>query len=1085
MKKTTKRIVSAILSASMLLTSVFVNPVYADTAVAESAVKAAAAETISVVMGDIEKVKADGDFVDGDVVSENISIVLKASTPFAAKSVNATFNSGAANEKTFSNENGMNALQIGNGNQKIAADDVVVGYSPADDVEKGFRITVNSAADITVYGALSTSGKPSAKFALIKDDENYQVVDVQESLRPNGEGTNYTVPTLHVEEAGDYLFFIPGKVSGLNVLEVDITPTGDAPVVDTTTTEATTVEATTEATTVETTTEATTVETTTVEATTEATTENGEPAPAPAGGDNLLDGLTADYAAGDTIVDNDNVTIKVPTSQAKGLAHKDDNPGDAVVGDKEYLSHYQTGGTNTENTSLDTTLTGTFREALEIDVKKDGTISIDAKVNDGKAAAIVKKADDGSYTSLAPTAIVNNTDAPAATFETLTADVKAGDKVFFIGKGTNVPIYSVIFAAAGGSTVIETTTEATTEAATETTTAAVEGAGEINVYIGQSSAVVADDVKDAGVTQIEVPFYLENRAEGFNNFTFFVNYNADVLEATKVTLGDTVKNDIGFDEDLFNKQISYTVKAENTDYTADQVGKTAAAVGRVKFAAFSKNEDTNYVVKDSGLLFTMTFTVKDANAGEKVTLEDGVAAKTGLGIELVQEGFRDELGSVNAPISTGVFNTVLIKVTDETTTAATTEATTEATTVETTTKSSSSDDDTTEATTAAATEATTKAATTAEATTEATTSNAATTTVKQSSSSHSGGGGGGSSHRLTTSANVEKDTEATTSSTKTSSDAPAGSFYVKGRNGADVLITPPTDRKTVDDFLDVPKSHWAYDSVMKLAELGIVNGYGDGNFGPADPCKRADFVIMINNTLGIKGSANVNFSDVAANKYYYNPVGVAYEIGIASGYGDDTFKPENYCTREEMMVLVAKTFEFLGETVTTTSQDNLTRFADYEEISWWAAPYTAYLVEEGMVSGTGANFEPKVYMNRASLAVLLAQVYDKVVAMAAERGTSVEEVVEEIVEDASLEEATAEDILAKADEVTAKRDKIVETIFSSLASDVQSNFTSRNTEYDQFLKTLSEDMSEDDIAKAQISLNEYDELFSDIIFDYE
>ena len=1082
MKKTTKRIVSAILSASMLLTSVFVNPVYAAPTVAESAVKAAAAETISVVMSDLPEVQAGTDFAKGADLTNGISVWLSSASlsPFAVKSVNASFNDGA---KTFSNEVGNNAVQIGNGNQKIAADDVVKGYIPAEDVEKGLKIELTSAADITVYGALSTSGKESAKFALI-DDATYEVVDVAETLRPNGEGTNYTVPTLSAPKAGTYYFFIPGKVSGLNVLQVDITPTGDAPVDDTTTTEATTVEDTTEATTVEATTvEATTAEATTVEATTEAateaTTESAEPAPA---GDNLLKKGAATYNVGDTVIDDANLVAKVPAVSGgdNTLVLKEDNVADVGFSDKEYDYHYQTGGKNTGKTTLDgdDTNAGTFREALAIDVKADGTITVDCKVNDGKTAALVKGDETTGFTSLganAKYAAVGSDD-----FVTLTADVKAGDQILFIGKGTNVPVYAVYFTAAGGSTVVETTTEATTEAATEATTAAVGGAGEINVYIGQSSAVVADDVKDAGVTQIEVPFYLENRAAGFNNFTFFVNYNADVLEATKVTLGETVKNDIGFDEDLFNKQISYTVKAENTDYTADQVGKTAAAVGRVKFAAFSKNEDTNYVVKDSGLLFTMTFTVKNANAGEKVTLEDGsLAAKTGLGIELVQEGFRDELGSVNAPISTGVFNTVLIKVTDETTT----EATTEATTVETTTKSSHSDDETTTA--AATTEATTTAPTTAEATTEATTSNATTTTVKQSSSTHSGGGGGGRSHKLTTSANVEKDTEATTSGTKTGSDAPAGSFYVKGKNGADVLITPPTDRKTVDDFLDVPKSHWAYDSVMKLAELGIVNGYGDGNFGPADPCKRADFVIMINNTLGIKGSANVNFSDVAANKYYYNPVGVAYEIGIASGYGDDTFKPENYCTREEMMVLVAKTFEFLGETVTTTSQDNLTRFADYDEISWWAAPYTAYLVEEGMVSGTGANFEPKVYMNRASLAVLLAQVYDKVVAMAAERGASVEEVVEEIVDDASLEEATAEDILAKADEVTAKRDKIVETIYSSLASDVQSNFTSRNTEYDQFLKTLSKDMSEDDIAKAQISLDEYDELFSDIIFDYE
>ena len=31
-------------------------------------------------------------------------------------------------------------------------------------------------------------------------------------------------------------------------------------------------------------------------------------------------------------------------------------------------------------------------------------------------------------------------------------------------------------------------------------------------------------------------------------------------------------------------------------------------------------------------------------------------------------------------------------------------------------------------------------------------------------------------------------------------------------------------------FADVPASHWAYDSLMKLASEGIVEGYGDGTF---------------------------------------------------------------------------------------------------------------------------------------------------------------------------------------------------------------------------------------------------------------
>ncbi len=32
-------------------------------------------------------------------------------------------------------------------------------------------------------------------------------------------------------------------------------------------------------------------------------------------------------------------------------------------------------------------------------------------------------------------------------------------------------------------------------------------------------------------------------------------------------------------------------------------------------------------------------------------------------------------------------------------------------------------------------------------------------------------------------------------------------------------------------FSDVPAGHWAYDAVNRLAAAGIVDGYGDGNFG--------------------------------------------------------------------------------------------------------------------------------------------------------------------------------------------------------------------------------------------------------------
>ena len=101
MKKTTKRIVSAILSASMLLTSVFVNPVYAAETSTASAVTAYAENTVSVVFADMVPGLKDmtvKNFKKGVTLVADPEITVyggKGSfSAFPAKNISATFNGG-------------------------------------------------------------------------------------------------------------------------------------------------------------------------------------------------------------------------------------------------------------------------------------------------------------------------------------------------------------------------------------------------------------------------------------------------------------------------------------------------------------------------------------------------------------------------------------------------------------------------------------------------------------------------------------------------------------------------------------------------------------------------------------------------------------------------------------------------------------------------------------------------------------------------------------------------------------------------------------------------------------------------------
>ncbi len=52
------------------------------------------------------------------------------------------------------------------------------------------------------------------------------------------------------------------------------------------------------------------------------------------------------------------------------------------------------------------------------------------------------------------------------------------------------------------------------------------------------------------------------------------------------------------------------------------------------------------------------------------------------------------------------------------------------------------------------------------------------------------------------------------------------------------------------DFVDVPSTHWASGYVAQAAGQGIVNGYGDGNFGPEDNVLYEQAVKMLMETLG-------------------------------------------------------------------------------------------------------------------------------------------------------------------------------------------------------------------------------------------
>lgn len=89
------------------------------------------------------------------------------------------------------------------------------------------------------------------------------------------------------------------------------------------------------------------------------------------------------------------------------------------------------------------------------------------------------------------------------------------------------------------------------------------------------------------------------------------------------------------------------------------------------------------------------------------------------------------------------------------------------------------------------------------------------------------------------------------------------------------------------DFLDVPTNHWANAYVCKAVELCIVNGYGNGKFGPADDVTYEQATAMIIRTLGYENEAN------DAGGYPDGHLSIAQSFGLLEGIEASNGTPLN------------------------------------------------------------------------------------------------------------------------------------------------------------------------------------------------
>lgn len=193
--------------------------------------------------------------------------------------------------------------------------------------------------------------------------------------------------------------------------------------------------------------------------------------------------------------------------------------------------------------------------------------------------------------------------------------------------------------------------------------------------------------------------------------------------------------------------------------------------------------------------------------------------------------------------------------------------------------------------------------------------------------------------------------------------------------GLEAMSEKPTVRKTSADqgdtpFTDVYVGDWFYDDVTFVYEQKLMNGDTDSTFAPSVSTTRGMIATLLYRLEGEPETSGAqHFTDVTSEDWYYQSVEWAAEAGLAQGFEDGTFLPEEAVTREQMVTFLYRYAQYKG--YDTTATGSLESFQDGASVSDYALEAMQWAVAVGLVKGVDDDrLDPQGETSRDQLATL-------------------------------------------------------------------------------------------------------------------
>ncbi|MER1999243.1 MAG: S-layer homology domain-containing protein, partial [Lysinibacillus sp.] len=145
-------------------------------------------------------------------------------------------------------------------------------------------------------------------------------------------------------------------------------------------------------------------------------------------------------------------------------------------------------------------------------------------------------------------------------------------------------------------------------------------------------------------------------------------------------------------------------------------------------------------------------------------------------------------------------------------------------------------------------------------------------------------------------------------------------------------LTQNTNIANTKPFKDVSKNSTHYTAIHAMRYMGIINGYADNTFKPNDPINRQNGAALLTRYTPVKYSGTAKFpklSDVTTKNANYKVLVEFQKLGVFNVKADGKVYPTKAMTRGEMAKGVALAFKLPIEKTTKSSFKDVKASSDY------------------------------------------------------------------------------------------------------------------------------------------------------------